>query len=286
LVLYSDPMPKKSQNIQKVKKNVKVEDPDNCPANPEDPENPENPRIPLNVMDKKTTVKKNKGTQSKPEHDEKKSNDEDSSDISDIDENDSISDAFAYDVKKSTSNQNDINDEAVQKEYVQTVVLDGIIKYIKIDDIIKKKQAAYKKEMKTIKDSKDQLEQFLLGYLDKIGEEYIHINNKGTLMKTEVKTKAPPKMEEIQNCLFEGFKKYELYEDEDELKRVVKDFVFIIDSKREIKTRKFIKRLAGNPDDSKRKGAKKNEKKENVDVESSNHNNKRKYVKKINKNNQ
>lgn len=172
----------------------------------------------------------------------------DSSDISDIDDNEIISDAFNYDVKKSHNKSNDEEydnlDDDARKEYIQTVVLERVIKYIKLDDVIKKKQSEHKKEMKVIKDSKDQLEEFLIEYLDKVDEEYIQLANKSTLVKTEVKTKAPPKIEDIGVCLIEGFKKHEIYNDDADIKRVVKDLIETIDAKREIKTRKYLKRTS------------------------------------------
>jgi hypothetical protein len=125
--------------------------------------------------------------------------------------------------------------------------LERVIKYIKLDDVIKEKQKAHKEEMKTIKDSKEQLESFLIGYLDKIDEQYVQLGNKATLIKTEVKTKAAPKMEDISVCLVEGFRKHEIYDDDSEIKRVVKDFIETIESKREVKTRKYLKRTTGDP---------------------------------------
>jgi hypothetical protein len=186
--------------------------------------------------------------------------DKDSSDISDMADNESISDAFKYDAaKKSQSNGEedyDDMDEQEKKEYIQTVVLDRVIKYIKLDDVIKQKQSEHKKEMKAIKDSKEQLEQFLIQYLDKVDEEYIQLGNKSTLIKTEVKTKAPPKMEDISVCLVEGFRKHEIYGDDSEIKRVVKDFIDTIDAKREVKTRKYLKRTAGDSGEIVQKGKK------------------------------
>jgi len=154
--------------------------------------------------------------------------------------------------------------EGAKKEYIQTVVLDKVINYIKLDDIIKQKQLEHKKEMKVIKDSKEQLEEFLIQYLDKVDEEFIELGNKSTLYKTEIKTKAAPKMEDIGICLVEGFKKYEFYEDDDEIKRVVKDFIDTIDAKREVKTRKYLKRKKGDADANNKKANKDNDNKSQV----------------------
>ena len=167
--------------------------------------------------------------------------DKDSSEISDIDENESLSDCFNYDIKKEENIDN--IDEEAQTEYVKTVVFDYVIKYIKIDDIIKKKQNEHKKEMKAIKDTKDQLETFLLNYLEKVNEEYVELANKSKLTKTETTTKSAPKLEDIALCLIDGFKEHEIYENDDEIKRVVTDLMKKIDDKRETKTRTFLRRL-------------------------------------------
>lgn len=236
---------------------------------------------PIKKVDNKKVIIEEESTESFDDE----NNDKDSSDISDIDDDQEISDAFTYDDKKAkakrmlksnnkinnnddtdvdTDNVNDdtdindnsiidndsnnINDDELDEEYVQTVVMERVIKYIKLDDVIKEKQTEHRKEMKTLKDTKDNLEQFLIGFLDKINEEYIQLGNKSTLIKTETQTKAPPKMEDIGVCLVDGFRKYEIYEDDDEIKRVVKDFLKSIEEKREIKTRKYLKRTTGDPD--------------------------------------
>lgn len=184
---------------------------------------------------KNNTINKSKNNKSK------NIDNVDSSEISDIDENQSIPDAFEYDRKK-IETEDDIDKEA-KEEYVKTVVLDSVIKYIKIDDIIKKKQNEHKKELVPIKESKIKLESFLINYLDKIDEEFIMVGTKNTLTKTEVSKKTPVKLEDITESLIEGFKKYELYDDnEDEKIKIIKDLVQTIDSKREVKTRKYLKR--------------------------------------------
>ena len=211
--------------------------------------------------------------------------DKDSSDISDFEDGQEISDAFNYDNKKSKSkkvlkendddndddnNDNDNDDEEMDEEFIQTVVMERVIKYIKLDDVIKEKQNEHKKEMKTLKDTKDQLEQFLIGFLDKINEEYIQLGNKSTLIKAETQTKAAPKMEDISVCLIDGFRKYEIYEDDEEIKRVVKDFIKTIDDKREVKTRKYLKRMNGDADKKENDNNASSGKRSNASVNKSN----------------
>lgn len=238
-----------------------------------------------NIVNKKKNVQTKKAVKDIKKNIKKEDtesfDENDSSMISEPDENASVIDAFDYDKKKENSQKNkDKNssqstkkshksalddekdnienlenlekleniDEDAHDEYVQTVVIDRIVKYIKLDDIIKQKQEEHKKELKFIKDTKAQLEQFLIDYLDKKDEEYIKLGTSSTLVKTETKTKAAPKMEDISTCLVDGFRKYEIYDNDDEIKRVVKDFITSIDAKREVKTRKYLKRIAGEND--------------------------------------
>lgn len=190
----------------------------------------------------------------------------DSSDISDYDENESISDAFKYDDNKNKSEDDE--------EFVKTVVVERVVKYLKLDDVIKEKQAEHRKEMKVIKDAKDQLESFLIEYLDKINQDYIECKG-SQLIRTETQTKAPPKMEDISVSLIDGFRKHEIYEDDDEIKRVVKDFMELIEERREVKTRKYIKRLDANKANNTNKAANTNNKpksdaKKNTDTKKGN----------------
>lgn len=58
----------------------------------------------------------------------------DSSEIQDIDETTSIPDAFEFDKRKCNE-----SDQNAEDEYIKEVVMDRIIKYIKVDDLVKKK---------------------------------------------------------------------------------------------------------------------------------------------------
>ena len=163
-----------------------------------------------------------------------------SSNISDIDDNASVSDACNYDTKQSQE-----IDEKAEQNYIQTVVLDKVIKYVKLDDVIKKKQQEHKKELKAIKETKEKIELFLINYLDKINEEYIQLGGASTLIKTEVKTKTALKIEDIALCLNEGFKKHNIGSDDVAVKAIIDDFIGSIESKRATKTRKYLKRTNG-----------------------------------------
>jgi microtubule-associated protein 1 len=173
--------------------------------------------------------------------------DNDSSFVSDIGDKEISNNAFEYDDKK------------VHEEFVKNVLVDKVSKYIKLDNIIKEKQDKLKTELKKIKDAKEQMEEYIISYLDKNDAEFLGIGNE-KLIKTVKETKAPIKIENIEESLIEGFKKYELYKNDEEISKVVKDFLMTIDSKIKITQRKYLTRENNKKED--KKEVKKEDKKE------------------------
>lgn len=170
--------------------------------------------------------------------------------ISDIGDKEITNNAFSYDDKK------------VHEEFIKTVLVDKVSKYIKLDNIIKEKQEKLKLELKKIKDAKEQMEEYIISYLDKNDAEFLGIGNE-KLIKTVKETKAPIKIENIEESLIEGFKKYELYKNDEEIAKVVKEFLISIDNKRKITQRKYLTRENNKKDNNKDKKEKKEIKKEN-----------------------
>lgn len=163
----------------------------------------------------------------------------DSSEIQDIDENQSVPDAFEFDQRKSDTA--DMDQEA-ENNYVKDVVADRIIRYIKIDDIIKKKEEEHRAYMKTIKEGRAKLEQFIIGYLDKIDEEYVQIGKQNKLTKSLKQNKQPIKIDAIKEVLMFEFKEKGLCENTQQIEKMVDEFINKIEEKREIKTKKIISR--------------------------------------------
>ncbi len=152
--------------------------------------------------------------------------DSDSSQISDVDSNQNI----------------DIKEDKEDKEEDETKLMDYIIKYIKIDDMIKRKNTEFKQEVKPIKDSKKKLEDYIISYLDGIEQDFINVGKSNTLTKVVTEQKSAIKMDNIEETLIDGFKKHNLYEDDEEMYEVIKEFIKNIDEKRETKTKKSIVR--------------------------------------------
>jgi hypothetical protein len=179
----------------------------------------------------------------------------DDSDISDFDENQSINDAMKYEKEKKQFAEGETNEmtEEEEAEYFKTVVIERVIKYLKVDELIKKKQEEFRNEMKYIKECKDGLEKFLIEYLDKINEDEFTMDNMGSLVKTESKTVSLPKMEDISVSLVEGLKKHELCKDDDDLKKIVQDFMNAIELKRKVTITKKLRRVTENQEGAKKK---------------------------------
>ena len=82
-----------------------------------------------------------------------------------------------------------------------------VIKYLKIDDLIREKQTEYREELKTLKDDKNLLEDFIIRYLDKIDENFINIEGKGKLIKNKSSNKVAIKADLIKKGIEDVFRK-------------------------------------------------------------------------------
>jgi len=178
----------------------------------------------------------------------------DSSEIQDIDDNQSVPDAFEFDQKKS----DDLDQEATDN-YVKEVVMDRIIKYIKIDDLIKKKEEEHRTFMKTIKEGRTKLEQFIIGYLDNIDEEYVQLGKQNKLTKAIKESKQPIKTDIIKEVLKIEFKEKGFCDNTQQIEKMVEEFIIKIEEKREIKTKKTLSRSNPEKESAKEEKKKKSE---------------------------
>lgn len=186
-----------------------------------------------------------------------------------------IPDVFTDDIISQQNNDQSIDeeieneiDEEAKKSFVENEVFDAIVKFMKMDDFIAEKETEHREMIAPIKKQRMTLETFLIDYLEQIDQEFIKIGEKTKLTRVETETKAPIKPENVADALLEGFKKHELYTEEkhDEMIRVIKDMMTIVESKR---TRTITKKIAriDLEKETKKKNAKeaKQKKKDNVD---------------------
>ena len=122
------------------------------------------------------------------------------------------------------------------------IFIEQVVKYVKIDDTIKKKQKEHREEIKNIKEMKDVLEKSLLEHLERAESDFINIGNKGKLVKTVSETKAPIKREHITTSIREGLYENKLVTDEDTSNMIIEAMLNLIEKKRPIKRKEFLKR--------------------------------------------
>jgi hypothetical protein len=140
----------------------------------------------------------------------------DSSRVSSVKDSDSVSSEL--DSKKSSK-----KDESS----ISNGFKEKIISYIKIDDIIRKKQ----EEIKELREKKTEAEEYILKYLDKNDANHVNIPG-GKLIKNESETKAPLKVETIKEAIAEGIKKENLVNSEELNKKLLDDIIEIMEVKR------------------------------------------------------
>lgn len=151
-----------------------------------------------------------------------------------------ISDCSDNEIFEEEINEDELDGEAREK-YINDVVCDKIIKYVKVEKILKDKKDEYNEEIKPIKDCKKELEEFLLSYLDEINQEYINLRDV-RYIKTVKETKAPIKLENIAEGLKDSFTESDLFDSDEAMRKEIEKAVKKIDSKREIKQRKYLKK--------------------------------------------
>lgn len=88
----------------------------------------------------------------------------------------------------------------IPKEFEQMV-----IKFVKLDDLMKEKQ----KEISELRTQRKNCEDFILKYLDDVGEDIVEITN-GKLKKKQSETKVPIKEDTIKDALSEKVNNPEL----------------------------------------------------------------------------
>ncbi len=101
---------------------------------------------------------------------------------------DNSSDASSNDGETEGENKGEVS---VSKEFQENV-----IKFVKIDDLMRKKQ----KEVTELRSQRKPCEEYVLSYLDQIGETVIEINT-GKLRKNKSETKVPLNQDIIKKAM-------------------------------------------------------------------------------------
>lgn len=185
----------------------------------------------------------------KSKHNKYKKEKKDSSDIS------------SYDSEDDNLTNEDIQKEA-KSNYVQNELLERITKYLKIDNAIKEKQKEIREFVKIMKEQKESMEKYILGYLTEINEDYIKIDGEGKLIKKNSITKGAIKTDNIKASVIEGLKKENIILDEKKYIELLDHILNCVEQNRPKKEKTYIKRTIENKENNKnKKEIKKNTKK-------------------------
>jgi hypothetical protein len=152
--------------------------------------------------------------------------DKDSSDVSSYDDN----------------MTNDDISKAAKSNYVQNELYEQIVKYLKFDDMIKEKQKELTAQVKILKEKKQEMEKYIIRYLEDEQEDYVKIDGEGKLTRTISTTKGTIKPDNIKQTLFNGIKSNNLIEDDNRINEFLLDMLKNIEENRPRKTKTYIKR--------------------------------------------
>ncbi len=121
---------------------------------------------------------------------------------------------------------NEIEEEAEQLK-ISKEFQEMVIKFVKLDDLVRKKE----KDIKELKIQRKPCEDFILTYLDKVGENTIDITN-GKLRKNKSETKVPLNQNIIKDAIKEKVAD----------PKVVEDILTLMDTMRPMNVRTNLKR--------------------------------------------
>jgi hypothetical protein len=143
------------------------------------------------------------------------SSEENSSKISSVEDSENVS-------SKISSKKEKDKDKSVSNDFKEK-----IISFIKVDDLIRKKQ----EEIKELKDKKEEFEEYILKFMDKSEASFVNIPG-GKLIKNQSESKAPLKIEVIKESIIEGIKKEKLTDSEEVNKKVIEEIIELMEIKR------------------------------------------------------
>lgn len=124
-----------------------------------------------------------------------------STSLHDLQEDVSIIDSDEIIKKKKKQNKNVDSDSSTDSAQLLEKFNENVINYIEVDDIIRMKTAAFKEELRPLKEQKHQAEVFIIGYLETIDQECVHLGtdgDQGKIVKTVSKKKAPLKADIVK----------------------------------------------------------------------------------------
>jgi hypothetical protein len=129
-----------------------------------------------------------------------------------------------------------------KKAFMKKDFLEKIVKYMKTDDLIRKETLDYKEKLNTLKEQKEELETYILRYLEAVEEDQINIDGNGKLAKCESVRKSGINKDIIKESIYEQLKKENIIKDEKKIKELADLTYDTMEKKREVKKKVYLKR--------------------------------------------
>ena len=184
------------------------------------------------------------------------------------DEDDDSSLISSYDSKKDNRYKDEFDELATldddnisqkaKEHYFKTELLEKIVKYIKIDNKIKELQKEVRDQVKSMKTQREEMETYILGYLDTIKEDVVNITGEGKLTKKVSTTKGAIKVDNIKTSITDELTRSNLIERE-KITSVLDSIMDTIEKNRPVKSRTYIKRTQERTKKSKKSAGDKNQ---------------------------
>lgn len=159
----------------------------------------------------------------------------------------------------------DISREATDN-FKKNELLDHIIKYVEIDNLIRGKRKEIREDIKVLNDRKKKMEVFILKYLDDINQEQINIDGTGKLKKNVSQVKGAIKIDNIKKSIEDGIKKEGIIKDEKRVAVLLEGILELIDKNRPVTKKVYLKRISERKKADPIKNHLKSIKKEKIDI--------------------
>lgn len=145
-----------------------------------------------------------------------------------------------------TEDVEDVEDKEIKKKakenFLQNDFYEKVIKYVKTDNLIRKETTEFREKINTLKEEKQDLENFILRYLEFQEENVININGSGKLTKYESVRKKGINKDIIQQAICDQIKKEKLVTDDNKVKELAEATYNIMEGKREKTVKTVLKR--------------------------------------------
>jgi hypothetical protein len=130
------------------------------------------------------------------------------------------------------------NDE-IKEGAISHDVTEKIVAYVRIDDMIRKKQ----EEMRELKEMKKPCEEVIIKYLEMNEQDHFTLGKSGgKIVKQERKIQAPLKMEMVKDAIKEHLIKEKIVDTDDRCVQIFENISKLINIKRPITTKVTVRR--------------------------------------------